>query len=77
MTSETILMQTEIPPKMLVDAKRFGAGRRSIAGGMLTRLGSPFRSWRLQDVAAQVLILDDVSELLGDVGGIDLDVLFL
>src|SRR5579862_3940713 len=34
--------------------------------------------WReLKDIAAQVLILGDVSKLLGDVGGIHLDVLLL
>ena len=70
-------MLPDMLPDIMLDAKLLRACRRSIAGGMLTRLGSPFRKWRLQDVAAQVLILDDVGELFGDVGGIDLDVLFL
>jgi hypothetical protein len=65
-------------PNIILEAKLLWACHRSLAGGMLTRLGSPFRSnGDLQDVAAEILILDDVGELFGDVGGIDLDVLFL
>src|SRR5256885_1445606 len=55
---------------------------KTCAGRLAMRIPAPFlvsifRFQELQDVAAQILVLDDVRELPGDVGSINLDVLLL
>jgi hypothetical protein len=59
-------------------AKLASTGHESFAGGMLTRWSLRIGvGVNLQDVAAEVLILDDVGKLFRDVRRVDLDVLFL
>ena len=52
------------------------AGRFVVRNAVPIRF-SIFQFQELQDVAAQILVFDDVRELLGDVSGVYLHVLFL
>src|SRR5216110_1391530 len=55
---------------------------KTCAGRLAMRIPAPFlvsifQFQELQDVAAQILVLDDVRKLLGNVGGVNLHVFLL
>src|SRR5882762_7478245 len=66
------------PKKKKMEGRKWKMGK-SCARRFLTEsfLFSIFQFQGLQNVAAQILVLDDVCELLGDVGGVNFHILFL